>query len=99
MILFLIGFGTDFGGPTETRTLVPLGFKPLGRGVANSPGLHVCIERREDANNSPKATRGHVTLAPVVFVSFSFSSYLQTSSNARCCDKPLAHIFSLKPCV
>lgn len=57
------------------------------------------IERREDAEASSNAAQGRVTLAPGLFVGFSFSSCLQSSPSARCCGQSFIGIFSLKPCI
>lgn len=50
--------------------------KLWGLDVANSPILQVWTEKREDVNSSPKATQGHVTLDPVLFVSLFFLFHL-----------------------
>ena len=57
------------------------------------------MERQEDAKSSSNAAQGRVTLAPWLFVGFSFSSCLQSSANARCCGQSFIGIFSLKPCI
>lgn len=87
-------FGTDFGGLTETWTPIQLG---LDHWVSYFSRLACLDWEKRRCQRFSKDNSGSCDLGPVVFIRFSFSSYLQTS-DARRCDKPLAHIFSLMFC-
>lgn len=67
--------------------------KLLGLNVADSPSRPVWIERREDGNNSPIATQGHITLTPEILLDSLFPLTYRVLSMPHIVISPL-HIFS-----
>ncbi|XP_031517331.1 sodium/potassium/calcium exchanger 2 isoform X3 [Papio anubis] len=67
--------------------------KLLGLNVADSPSRPVWTERREDGNNSPIATQGHITLTPEILFDSLFPLTYRVLSMPHIVINPL-HIFS-----